>query len=119
MLGDAVRRFDARAAGVNVDEVPGGESAFIIEPGLDLDYCGRPEVSPGKLLLAGPAQGDRSACGFRQAGCFHTGFSSVLSTEPGAEIRNDDTHLVVCQVERAGQFRPAAEGVLGAGPNGQ
>src|SRR5207244_1772823 len=66
-LAGAVRRFDGGTAGVNVDEMPGGQQAFSVETGLSFDERCRTEVSPGELLLAGPAQGNRASGGLSQA----------------------------------------------------
>src|ERR1035437_6154057 len=99
--------------------MPASELVLVVEPSLNLDHGCRPEIGPGKLLSAGPAQGNPMARRLRPTGCLDAGLARVFAAEAAAEIRHDDAHLLVAQMKGARQLRPAAERVLCAGPDGE
>ena len=67
---DSVRSLHCGTARIDVDEMPGGERAFVIQAGLGFDDARRPEVRPGKFLFARPTQGNGFAPGLRETSGF-------------------------------------------------
>lgn len=99
--------------------MPGGKRAFVVESAFDLDHGCRPEIGPRELLPAGPAQGDGAARRLGQACRFNPGLARVFAAETAAEVGHHNAHLVLAEVKGPRQFGPAAERVLGPGPNGE
>ena len=96
MLFDPVRRFDGRWSGVDVDEVPGGDRAVGIQTGLSLNDGGGAEVRPGEFFFPCPSQGDWFAGGFRQPRGLHRGFPGMFAAKTRTEVRDDDSHTILC-----------------------
>ena len=100
-------------------ELPGGERAVLAHAAGHVDDARRPEVGPGKLLLAGPDQLDRPARRLRQPGGLDRRLAGVLAAVAGAGVGHDHAHRVLRQAERLRQLAAHAERPLRAGPDRQ
>ena len=94
LVGDVVRRANARRAGVVVVKLPGHKSAVRGDTALNVNHARRPEISPGKLFLSTPHQLYRFAGGFGQTSGFHGALARVLATIRRASIGDNHPHLI-------------------------
>src|SRR5215472_13945470 len=118
VLWHLVRRLDGGRPRIDVDEMPGRQRPFGVKAGLRFDHRCGPEICPRKLLGPGPTQRNGLARCLREPRRLDGGLPGVLAAEPGPEIRNNDPHLVVGNMKRAGQLAAMSEWILCAGPDG-
>src|SRR5262249_7554301 len=117
MFFDAIRCFDCGAAGIDIDEMPRRYGAFVIKAGFRLYERSRAKIGPGEFLFARPSQTNRLSRRLRKPGGFHRRFAGMFAAESGAEIGHNHSHFLVCEMKRASQLAPVAEGVLSTSPN--
>jgi hypothetical protein len=100
MGGGGVGKADALRAGVDIEEVPGGDRAVSVQAGPDVDHGHRAQVPALELLRPAPVHLHRPSCSTGEAGGLD-GLVAMFAAEAAPGGRHDHPHVRLIGAERA------------------
>src|ERR1035437_7920800 len=86
LFANGVWRIHGLRAGVDVNEMPGGNFSLRVKAGLGINDRCRTEIRPCEFLPARPSQRNGFAGGLGEPSRFHRAFAGMFAAETAAKI---------------------------------